>query len=133
MLWEKGVFVYIDSIVCAHIEPLVASNSPSILLFLHSLLELFDLFFEKFSQELAELVEGDFAWFIIVEYRKNNFVSLLKISAAIALARMNSFQKTFHKSFHLFFFERARVVSVDGIEDRFVDFWEFLLVNKDIG
>ena len=124
---------YIDSIICAHIEALVASNSPSVLLFLHSLLELFDLFLEKFSQELAELVEGDFAWFIIVQYRKNNFVSLLEISSAIALARMNSFQKAFHESFHLFFFEGARVVSVDGVEDRLIDFWEFLLVYEDIG
>ena len=121
------------SIVGAHIEAAIAGNSSGVLLLLDSLLEFFDLFFEELSQKLAELVEGDFSWLIIVQDAEYDFVSLLEVSAAIALTRMDSFQETLHESFNFLLLQRTRIVGVDGIENRLVDLREFLLVNKDIG
>ena len=94
-----------------------------------SVLQLLDLFFEKFPQEFAEFVKRDLARFILIENSEDNTVTLILVILLLFL--VDARQETAHKRLHLFPFQRARVVSVDCVEDTLVDFCKLLLVGQN--
>ena len=46
---------------------------------------------------------------------------------------IDSFQEALNESLNLFFLKRSTIISIDGIEDTFVNLWKLLLVNQYIG